>query len=960
MHGFRLASGFYRQARPFSSPSSRMMWFPRSIAWMASAWLAVAFARGAVPVGVDAADWRGIRAAREAAIHAPEARLDGGWVARNPGQQWTSTFDGRGFTVTPNGGGWSWGLELVEVAGRKLRGGGLPECAGSGRIEVRRDDTLTEWFVNDARGLEQGWTFRRRPNAVAMGLTLDLVVRGGLSSRIGEGGGGLEFCDRSGAAVLRYGGLKAWDADGRSLAARFEVVAREQVRIHVDDANARYPVTVDPVAQQVYLKASNTGAYDQFGHVVAISGDTAVVGAPSEGSGSTGINGNQADEGAASSGAAYVFVRNAGVWTQQAYLKPSNTGDLDQFGWSVAISGDTIVVGAYLEDSEATGVNGNASLNGAPLAGAAYVFVRNAGAWTQQAYLKASNTEASDLFGGAVAISGNTIVVGANRESSGATGVNGSGTNNSAPLSGAAYVFSRNGTVWSQQAYLKASDTTAGAEFGSSVGISGDTLVVGAPLADSYAGAVHVFTRSGSIWSHRAKLAASNPAAGARFGHALGVSGGILVAGAPGEASAANGVNGNQADVSAPEAGAAYVFSSSGAIWSQQAYLKASNTGAGDAFGKAVALDGETLIVGAFGEDGGASGIDGDGSSNAASASGAAYVFSRSLGIWYQAGYLKASNSGAGDWFGGAVALSGDTVLVGAPREAGGASGINGAQSSNAAPASGSAYAFVLVPPAPPEIVVEPAGAAELLDGAGIWDFGVSATGYGIVRALTVRNTGGGPLLLTGQTFGGAHAASFTVSGGGLPSSIAAGGQATLWVQFLAPADGSHPATLQLASNDADEAVFDIVLSASAQPALTLYETWAAAAGLSGPDALPDAAPYGEGVANLLKYAFRLDGAAADLRTLSDGAGLAGLPEFRLIGSGASSVFRVEYLRRKGSGIRYVPKVSSSLAPDGFVPMSGVVTVTDLGPLWERVRLDQPRNPATHPRGFGVVEVTLP
>lgn len=937
-----------------------MMWFPRSIVWVASAWLAVGFARGVVPAGVEAGDWKGIRAAREAAIHAPLAKPGGGWLARNPGQRWTTVFDGRGFTVTPDGGGWSWGLELVEAGGRKFGGAGSFAATGSGRIEVRRDADLTEWFVNDARGLEQGWTFRRRPDPAAADLELGLEVRGGLAPRIVAGGDGLEFLDRSGAALLRYGGLKAWDADGRRLAAGFEVAARGRVRIRVDDANARYPVTVDPVAQQVYLKASNTGASDNFGHAVAISGDTAVVGAPSENSGATGVNGNQADETAPSSGAAYVFVRNAGVWTQQAYLKPSNTGDLDQFGWSVAISGDTIVVGAYLEDSEATGVNGNASLNGAPLAGAAYVFVRNAAAWTQQAYLKASNTEASDLFGGAVAISGNTIVVGANRESSGATGVNGSGTNNSAPMSGAAYVFSRNGTVWSQQAYLKASDTAVGAEFGSSVGISGDTIAIGAPLADGYAGAVHVFTRSGASWSHRARLAASNAAAGARFGHAVGISGETLVAGAPGEAGAATGVNGNPADLSAPDAGAAYVFTRNAAIWSQQAYLKASNTGAGDAFGEAVAIDGETLAVGAFGEDGAASGIDGDGSSNAASASGAAYVFSRSLGVWYQAGYLKASNCGAGDWFGGAVALAGNTLLAGAPREAGGSSGVNGAQGSNAAAASGAAYAFVVTPPDPPEIVVEPVGGVELLDGAGVWDFGLSATGHGIVRALAVRNTGGGPLLLSGQTFGGAQAASFTTNGGALPSSLPAGGQATLWVRFTGASDGSHAATLQLASNDADESVFDIALSASALPASTLYQNWAAAAGLSGPNAAPDAVPHGDGIPNLLKYACRLDGGGADVRTLSAGAGLAGLPEFRLVGSGAGSVFRVEYLRRKGSGLSYVPQVSSSLAPGGFAPMSGTVTVTDLGPLWERVRLDQARQPAIHPRGFGIVEVTLP
>ena len=177
---------------------------------------------------------------------------------------------------------------------------------------------------------------------------------------------------------------------------------------------------------------------------MAISGDTVVVGAVDEASSATGVNGNGLDDSARGAGAAYVFFRSGGSWTQQAYLKASNTGAGDAFGFSVAISGDTVVVGAVGEASNATGVNGNGGDNSADEAGAAYVFVRSGGSWTQQAYLKASNTGAGDQFGASVAIFGDTVVVGAYGEDSNATGVNGNEGDNSAADAGAAYVSTLN------------------------------------------------------------------------------------------------------------------------------------------------------------------------------------------------------------------------------------------------------------------------------------------------------------------------------------------------------------------------------------------------------------------------------------------------------------------------------------------------------------------------------------
>ncbi|HEU0011074.1 MAG TPA: FG-GAP repeat protein, partial [Verrucomicrobiae bacterium] len=185
----------------------------------------------------------------------------------------------------------------------------------------------------------------------------------------------------------------------------------------------------------------NTGASDFFGISVGVSADTAVVGAHREASSATGVNGNQSDDSSLNAGAAYVFERTGTNWSQQAYLKASNTGANDEFGWSVAVHGDTAIVGARMEDSNTTGLNGDESNNDATNSGAAYVFVRAGTNWNQQAYLKASNTGAVDFFGGSVAVFGDTVVVGAQVEDSNATGVNGDQTNYSAPDSGAAYVF---------------------------------------------------------------------------------------------------------------------------------------------------------------------------------------------------------------------------------------------------------------------------------------------------------------------------------------------------------------------------------------------------------------------------------------------------------------------------------------------------------------------------------------
>ncbi|MEY2407389.1 MAG: trimeric autotransporter adhesin [Verrucomicrobiota bacterium] len=461
--------------------------------------------------------------------------------------------------------------------------------------------------------------------------------------------------------------------------------------------------------QEAYLKASNTGVGDEFGFVVAIFGDTMVVGAPGEDSSATGINGSQGNDNAPNSGAVYVYVRNGTNWTQQAYLKASNSGADDLFGCAVAISSNTLVVGAYQERSSATGVNGNQANNSASGAGAAYVFVRNGTNWTQQAYLKASNSGASEYFGWSVAISGDTLVVGAPSEPGSGTGVNANQADQGAMDAGAAYVFVRNGTTWTQQAYLKASNTSAQDYFGGSVAMSGNTVVVGAWGEDSnatgvngdqdnnsalYSGAAYVFVRTGGTWTQQAYLKASNSRAGDDFGFSVAIATDTIVVGALYESGSATGVNGTQNIFGAADSGAAYVFQRSGTVWTQQAYLKAANAGAGDHFGAAVAVADGVVVVSADSEASNATGQNGDRNNDDAPLSGAAYVFMGNGTSWSQQAYLKASNTDAGDFFGDSVAVWDKTVVVGAYQESSSAIGVNGNQSNNNSPESGAVYVF--------------------------------------------------------------------------------------------------------------------------------------------------------------------------------------------------------------------------------------------------------------------------
>lgn len=633
--------------------------------------------------------------------------------AQNPKHGLSSRIDRVGLRLTvrtPEKESFSTRWKLME-----LGYGGNRQTVSAGQLQrdgqraeiVRGGLGLTEWFVNSPDGLEHGFTLLERPvNPVESDgpLTLTLAISGDLDACSQPDGQSLHLSDpETGSTILTYDKLQVWDADERALPARMRA-EDNAITLEVDDTDARYPLTIDPLfTQQTYLKASNANSDDQFGFAVAVDGNTAVVGAYRE-DGDAASTAAVPNENASNAGAVYVFTRTGVSWTQEAYLKAFNAGENDEFGISVAIAGDTIVVGAYAEAGDASSTaaapNDNASQ-----AGAAYVFTRTGATWTPQAYLKASNAEGGDQFGYSVAVSGDTAVVGASAEDGDASSTTGT-PNNNALYAGAAYVFARDAMGnWTQQAYLKASNAGQSDSFGYSVAVSGDTVVVGAfkeagDMASTatvpnnnapVAGAAYVFTRISATWTQQAYLKASNAEGNDSFGTSVAVSGDTAVIGANGEAGDASSTTAAPNN-NASHAGAAYVFTRTGVTWSQQDYLKASNAGSGDRFGCGVSVDGDTVIVGAESEDGDASST-GATSNNNASYAGAAYVFTRTGASWTQQNYLKAANAGAGDDFGFAVAVSGDTVMVGAFVEAGDASSTAAVPNDNASSA-GAAYTF--------------------------------------------------------------------------------------------------------------------------------------------------------------------------------------------------------------------------------------------------------------------------
>jgi len=546
-------------------------------------------------------------------------------LARNPAQQFLARFEAGGLSIEPSGkaGAWRFGMSL-EAYGYGGRARPVEEAVPSGegeRVEYRRGP-LVEWYINERRGVEQGFTLSERPEVEGGGaaagerLVLRLRVGGGLRAEAGADGRQISFADGSGAEVLLYDHLAAYDAGGRELASRMSVDGGA-VLLEVDDAGAQYPLTVDPLIQQARLQASDAAADDFFGESVAFDGNTAVVGSWLDD-----------HSGMADNGSAYVFVKSGATWALQRKLTVVGA-NFDLFGYSVAIEGDTVVVGAPGDD---TGVG--------PDAGSAFVFTRSGTTWTPRTFLLASDDAAFDNFGYSVAIEGGTVVIGAPRDD--IFGL---------PSVGSAYVFTGSGATWTEQQKLEPSDFNEAGAFGYSVAVDGDTAVVGAPSDDvndgGSAGFAYVFVRSEDGWFEQQKLEASDAAADDRFGFSVAVDGDTAVIGAPGDDFAGG-----------PDAGSAYVFVRSEDVWSEQQKLEASGNRSGDIFGYSVAIEGDMVVVGAP-RDEVESWID----------AGAAYVFNRSDTTWAQQLRLQASDAANGDNFGDSVAIDNYRVVVGAPAD---------------------------------------------------------------------------------------------------------------------------------------------------------------------------------------------------------------------------------------------------------------------------------------------------
>ena len=393
------------------------------------------------------------------------------------------------------------------------------------------------------------------------------------------------------------------------------------------------------------LVASDAWYGDLFGISVALDGDTTVIGASSD-----------SHVGAEDAGSAYVFVRDGGTWVLQQKLIPLDIVANDFFGVSVALSGDTVLVGSP-NDSHA----------GGSVAGSAYVFTRSGSTWTQQAKLTASDAATGQSFGVAVALVADTAVVGAY------------GDDHAGLFSGSAYVFTRSGTVWTQQQKLTASDAANYDRFAEAVALSGETALIGATgSGGTNAGAAYVFVRSSGVWTQQQKLTSSDLEDNDYFGDSVSLDGDTAVMGATGDSHAGG-----------TSAGSAYVFTRSGTTWAEQAKLTAFDAMSWDLCGYSVAVAGDTALVGAWGGD------------NApVYGCGAAYVFTRAGAVWTQLKKLAASDAANDDVFGVAVAISADTALIGAYSDD--HSSVNDA---------GSAYFFTEVaqvgPPCPANIVCD-------------------------------------------------------------------------------------------------------------------------------------------------------------------------------------------------------------------------------------------------------------
>jgi len=535
-----------------------------------------------------------------------EQNSDTHFLASNPGQNLGVRFTSNGARIKSKLKDRDWQADF-----RLARRPPTTEVAVNGTRMEYSYGSIIEWYDNRSDGIEHGFILKERPADAGGDLKLKIVLTG-LKARAGQSGtSALDLVDADGEPVLSYGKLKVWDAKGVELKSSL-TVQYDDIVITVADAGAQYPVTIDPLitSQEAKLMPSGATPSDFFGCAVSLSGNRAIVGAYGD------------DDNGSRSGSAYVFVCSNGVWTEEQKLVANDGEELDYFGHSVSLSSDRVIVGAYGDDDKGSGsgsayvfvysngawtleqkltaidgaaygsfgksvslsddrviVGATVDVGAGNYSGSAYVFVYSNGVWSTERKLTDVGGENGDNFGIAVSLSGDTAIVGA------------LGNHNDAVGYGSAYVYVRSNGAWTLEQKLKAGDGKAYDKFGSSLSLSGDSVIVSAYENNgtgSYSGSAYIFVSSNGVWTQEAKLTDGGESIGGYFGASVSISGDRAIVG-----DRDDGANNN-------EFGSAYLFVRDRGVWMQWKKLTAGDRTVGAMFGGAVSISGDREIVGAY------------------------------------------------------------------------------------------------------------------------------------------------------------------------------------------------------------------------------------------------------------------------------------------------------------------------------------------------------------------------
>jgi hypothetical protein len=591
----------------------------------------------------------------------PRQMRSGAVKILNPVQRLDARIDRNGVRMTA-ANGWSFSLQLTHYGfGSDLQTPQSNRIRINGvRVEVRHDPDLSEWFINTPLGIEQGFYLKRGQHQPA---TVDRSRAQSNFELHFKIGGDLN-------PALTADRLDFTDASGQVQMHYHQLLAfdadHQILPAHFQLSGNRLCISVETAGARFPVTIDPIFSSEQALRASDAAaedqfGVTVAIDADTIVVGAPLVNSGTATD----TGAVYVFVRDpsTGVFVEQQKLTAADAAAEDNFGSAVDIDGHTIVVGAPQDNSGLTVDSG-----------AVYVFTRDPtvanNPWTQQQKLTAADAAANDLLGSSVAVEGHTLVAGAPRKDAG-----------TANATGAVYVFTRDPddqvVPWTQQQKLTAADAAAEDEFGTSVSLNGSTIAVGAPLDNRGtvfdAGGVYVFIRDQTVflnpWAQRQKLLASNARAGDRLGVSVSIDGNTLLAGAPG------------VDLAGfVDPGAAYVFTreSASALFSQKQILRARIASSDGQLGTSVLVDGPTALLGAPGTR-----------YFTATNAGAAYLFVREAlsGNWRQRQELTGSSPEALAEFGGAVGLDAATAIIGSAK-----------RDQGTATFAGAAFAYVLEP----------------------------------------------------------------------------------------------------------------------------------------------------------------------------------------------------------------------------------------------------------------------